>query len=48
MQDENVSRTDAAPPANTPPPARTGDGQIVNSNPTSGGGEGAGAGSGKK
>jgi len=46
-QREGVAQTNASPPANTPPATVTGDGQVVNSNPTAGGGEGSGGG-GKK
>ena len=42
-QQQGVAATNASPPANTPPPTRTGDGQVVNSNPTGGGGKGSGA-----
>jgi len=41
-QQQGVAATNASPPTNTPPPTRTGDGQVVNSNPTAGGGEGSG------
>ena len=43
-QQQGVARTNASPPVNTPPPTVTGDGQVVNSNPTSGGGEGGAGG----
>lgn len=46
-QQHGVAQSTAAPPTNNPPAHRTGDGQVVNSNPTGGDG-GGGGGGGKK
>ena len=44
MQEEGVSRTDQSAPANAAPVTRTGDGQVVNRDSNSVGGEGSGGG----